>query len=224
MPALTSIAIGGAALAGGTAGILASGDKTVTQSLLLANPTEREINAGHRAKLSERSLFAALTGGEGGGVAGQALQGFRGGQQSFIERLQGLSQTGFRPTQQDIGFGRDVAGQLFGEQREALSQSFEDQTTQSQRLRAQLGRSQDDPILQAKLRTGFIRQQALLGARQGGFAQQLALQQPRERLGLAGQAVQAQGSFARQARTGLTRSVRHASGLALTAYSETELY
>lgn len=129
----------------------------------------------------------------------QDIAGARGAQTGLAQMLEGYSKTGGLPSEQDITGANQVAQNLYNPQRVALQQSFTEQNTEAQRLAARLGRDVNDPILQAKLRTGFMNQQAGLEAGQGAFAQQFALQQPERRLGYAGQRADILGGLATQA-------------------------
>lgn len=92
------------------------------------------------------------------------------------------AKSGGIPGQEDINAANGFANNMFQARQVGLNQSFIDQTTDANRLAARLGRSVDDPILQAKLRTGFMRQQDSLSAEKQGLAQQFALQLPQQRL------------------------------------------
>jgi len=109
------------------------------------------------------------------------------------------SETGLKPTERDIQFGTESAQDLFAEERLRLGQAFTTQQEDTASLAASLGRATDDPILQAKLRTGFIREQAAQQARQQGFARGLALEQPGQRLDLQQRQVGVLGGLASQA-------------------------
>ena len=112
-------------------------------------------------------------------------------QRSLAEMLQQYSQTGGMPTQQDF---RNADG-LFSPRQQQLNSMFEDQSTESDRLAARLGRPVNDPILQAKLRTGFMRQQDQLNAEKMGMADQLS----QRRLGYATDRTNVLGNLASQA-------------------------
>lgn len=97
------------------------------------------------------------------------------------------AKTGGLPSQDDINSSNGIADNLYASRQTALNQSFTDQNTEAERLAARLGRPVNDSILQAKLRTGFIRQQDLLNSEKMGTSQNLALQLPGQRLGYAQQ-------------------------------------
>ncbi len=103
------------------------------------------------------------------------------------------------PSEIDVQQSNRVANNLYESRQTQLNQMFQDQNTEAERLAARLGRPVNDPILQAKLRTGFIRQQDLLNSEKTGTAQQLALQLPGQRLNLAGQQTNILSALANQA-------------------------
>lgn len=113
--------------------------------------------------------------------------------------LNRLKQTGGVPEAEDYRFATEASQNIFAPQTQALQQSFNDQSTDMNRLAARLGRSVDDPILQAKLRTGFMNQQMQLGSQMTSLRQQLAMRQPERRLGFFGQAADFRRGLASQA-------------------------
>jgi hypothetical protein len=120
-------------------------------------------------------------------------------QRGLAGMLEELRKSGGLPGQEDINQANTTAGGLFNARRTALSQSFQDQNTEAERLAARLGRSTNDPILQAKLRTGFMRQQDSLQAEQSDYANQLALSLPNQRLNYASSRADVLGGLASQA-------------------------
>jgi len=118
----------------------------------------------------------------------------------FAEMLQQYSQQGGNlPTAQDMASSQGIAENLFSPQRLAMQNAFSDQSIQANRQAALLGRSTNDPILQAKLAQEQTRQSAMLQAHQGAFSQNFALQQPGQRLNFAGQRASILGGLATQA-------------------------
>jgi hypothetical protein len=95
-------------------------------------------------------------------------------QRDLAAMLGEYSKTGGLPNQQDIDSANQISGNLFAQRQTELNQSFTDQNTEVERLAARLGRPVNDPILQSKLRTGFIRQQDLLNAEKMGASQSQA--------------------------------------------------
>lgn len=118
---------------------------------------------------------------------------------SFADMLNQYSQSGGLPTGADMATGNQYAQSMFAPQQLALQQSFTQQNTDMQRMAAQLGRSADDPILQNKLRTGFMNQQGILNADQSAYGNQLAMALPGQRLNYAQQRTSVLGNLATQA-------------------------
>lgn len=95
------------------------------------------------------------------------------------------AKSGGMPGQADIAQGQTLAGGMFNARRTALNQSMQDQEVLAAREAARLGRPTTDPILQNKLRGGFMRQQDLLMAEQSDFGNRIAMGLPGQRLGFA---------------------------------------
>lgn len=108
-----------------------------------------------------------------------------GAARDFASMLDNYAKNGAVPTDADITRGNDLSKALFAARQEGLNQSFTTQTTEANRLAARLGRSVDDPVLQAKLRTGMMNQQALLDAEKGAWASEYSMNQPMQRLQFA---------------------------------------
>lgn len=121
------------------------------------------------------------------------------GQRNLADML-GLAgaQGGFAQGQ-DIQQAQQFASQVFAPQREMLSQNFEDQRIQTNRLAAQLGRPVNDPVLQARMAQSQNREMANLAAQQGAFGAQQAQDAVGRRLQLAGQAESIRSGLATQA-------------------------
>jgi hypothetical protein len=122
---------------------------------------------------------------------GNALGQIYGDSNSLYSAFAGLAGTDYNMNNRDINQAQQYASNLYAPDRAALEQSFRDQTVDSNRLAASLGRSTNDPILQAKLRTGFMDQMSTLNARQTASAQEIAFQLPQQRMAGA----QLQGAF-----------------------------
>jgi hypothetical protein len=101
---------------------------------------------------------------------------------SGLKRASGVAGQDVLPSQADIQATSGIAQNLFAPERQALQQSFMGQTMAARSEAARLGRSTTDPILQARLRQGFMQQEGALASRQQQAAQQLALQLPEQRL------------------------------------------
>lgn len=189
-----------APLAGGVLGAItgAAGKKeTISQTsgLNLAAAGGAENAAGKVASDSLQSLSDYTNAGPGE----QDISGSVGATRSLADMLKQLSETGGLPTQADVQAGGAVADNIFAPRQTALDQSFIKQNTDAQRLSAQLGRSVDDPILQAKLRTGFMQQSDLLNADKTSYGGQIALGLPGQRVQYAGQRADIMGNLATQA-------------------------
>lgn len=188
--------IGGGAVLGGIAGAIGDEKRSNTVSgmnLSAAGALENQASGTQGYSLEELQKLTKA-GANVGDVSAAAKS------QRELAALYGqLSQTGGIPGQEDIATAQGFAKNIFQNQQEALNQSFVQQNTEANRLAAQLGRSIDDPILQAKLRTGFMNQQAQLAAEQGSYASQLALSLPQQRLQYATGQSDVLGNLATQA-------------------------
>lgn len=120
---------------------------------------------------------------------------------NLAQMLSDYSANGGLPNSGDINNANNIASNLFASRQTSLNQSFNDQSVSASRLGAQLGRGGADPVLQAKLQTGFLRQQDTLNAQQQGTAQQIALQIPGQRIGYAQQGAGVTNQLANQAFT-----------------------
>lgn len=158
--------IGGAVL-GGLAG---SQKKTSTQTsqgsstsgLILDPQSQQEKDAEASAFKQIGGLESDLTG----------IKSFTQ-QEQFSKLIQELI-TG--PSQERLQQSNELTDKLFAQQQNALNQSFDQQNVNFSRRAAQLGRSQSDPILNAKLAQEQIRQQQSLSAAKTSFAAQEAQQ------------------------------------------------
>lgn len=121
------------------------------------------------------------------GPGGSDITAATGANRDLAAMLEEYSKNGNMPTSADISRGSDLSKSLYGAEQTGLDQSFIQQTTEANRQAARLGRGVDDPILQAKLRTGMMQQQAMLDAKKGAWATQYSMGQPGERLGYAQQ-------------------------------------
>lgn len=177
-----ALALGGGLL-GGIAG--AAGNKQEsTSGLNMGAASGLENSAGGGLSKDYASLRSMFD--QGGPNAGDYSKGTQA-QRDFAAMLGQYSKSGGLPGQGDLDTANVFAQRAFDPQRVQMQQGFEDQKVEASRLSASLGRSVDDPILQAKLRSEMMRQQSSLGAQQGAFANQMALQLPGQRLGYAGQ-------------------------------------
>ena len=188
------------ALNGATLGFLdaATGDPTQqgTSGLLIKAEGANE----KAAREGVGSDYNSLRGMVGAGPGQADVKNSYNSQLDLAAMLKQYSQAGGAdPTTADISRSNDLAAKLFGGQRVAMQQSFQDQTIAANRQAALMGRSANDPILAAKLAQEQTRQSALLDANQGAYATQYAMQQPAQRLGYAQNYASLQGGLASQA-------------------------
>ncbi len=148
----------------------------------------------------ESDYLKSLTGLVDSGPGSADVTNSYGATKSLADMLAAYSKEGGAlPTQGDIDSSNSLASKLFAARSTALNQNFQDQTTAAQREAARLGRDVNDPILQAKLRTGMLRQSDLLNAEQGAAAASLAQAMPGQRLAFATDRVNILGGLAEQA-------------------------
>lgn len=190
----TALAIGaGVAAAGGA--IAGAIPKKSTTTVDAGQATDRETNA----LTQQDNMYSQLQGLTKMGPDGSDVAAATGASRDLGSMLQQYSQSGGMPGQQDIQTANQFAGDIFAPQRTQLQQSFTQQTTDANRQSAMMGRSVDDPILQAKLRTGMMNQEAMLNSQQGAFGAQTAMAMPQQRLQYAGMRADVMGNLATQA-------------------------
>lgn len=174
---------------GALGGLFGGGGKSTSIGLDLSDPSALENllsgTGGQPGAL--QSQFQSLSDLVASGPGREDIQAGVESQRGLAALLAEMQETGGLPQQEDIQSGEAIARRLFGGQRTALEQQFEQQSIQASRQAAIAGRGGADPILQAKLAQEQSRQAALLEAQQGSAAQQLALSLPGQRLGFAGQ-------------------------------------
>lgn len=193
MAAFSSIAagVGAAASAGkGIAGAIKGSKKKDSKSLNLAPSSQLEKVAGQMSR-EELEQIRSLV---GQGPGAQDIQAGLGAQRDFASSLSQFARTGSLGADFEQGARRSAAN-LLAPERQQLAASFDVQRQRTAQLAAQLGRSQDDPILQAKLAQGQIQQEAALGARETALAQQFQGQQ----LAALGQSAELQAALGQQA-------------------------
>lgn len=110
-----------------------------------------------------------------------------------------LSEDGGLPNAAEIAAVGGFADQIYKPQEVAMKQSFEDQSNEYAKLQARMGRGATDPILQAKLRTGLMRQEAGLNAEKGAYTADMALKLPQAKLQYAVGGAQVMNNLAGQA-------------------------
>lgn len=186
----------GAAVAGGVAGSMGNHSSSDMQSGIDLNPaSSQETNYLN----STSNLFGQLQGLTNQGPGSQDVSNSLNSSRSLADMLGQYAKSGGSPSAADLSTGNSLAQSVFAPQQTALNQSFINQTTDANRLAARLGRSVDDPILQAKLRTGFMNQQAQLNSQQGAWGTQYAMNLPGQRLNYAGQQSNILSNLASQA-------------------------
>lgn len=199
MPPIVIGAVAAAAVVGTGAAIAAASDKKTTakseSTIELADKSLTHRTAEDGVANSYHDLRELSGQGPGASDVKNATSATR----SLADMLEEYSKTSGLPTDADIGNANTLAGKLFAARRTSLDQDFLKQTTDAQRLSAQLGRPVDDPILQAKLRTGFMQQNDMLASEQQAGATDLALQMPGQRLKFAGQRADVLNSLSAQA-------------------------
>lgn len=100
-----------------------------------------------------------------------------------LDLLSRFSETGGVPGRRDIDLAQRFAEDIFAPQQVAFEQELEEGRIATGRQAALLGRSTDDPILNAKLAIESARARGRLEAAEGSFASQFALNLPQRRLG-----------------------------------------
>lgn len=187
MAAFSSIAAGVGAIGGAAGG--AAGD----QSQSTVNLPDKSKLEGFAQGLSQEQL-QALENLVGQGPGGEDVGAGAQGQRDFASQLQRASETGFISSQAQKQAGLQAQAFL-APQRTQLQQTFEAEGQRTAQLAAQLGRSVDDPILQAKLSTARLQQEAQLSSQEAGLTQQFGQQQ----IGLAGQRADVLSGLGQQA-------------------------
>lgn len=186
---------------GGILGGVAGAQKDVVEQksssgIDLGRMSGRERTANQGVS-SDYDFLRALVGAGPGGADVTASLGASRDLASMLEAFK--REGGADPTANDISRSDSLADMLFKSQRVQMEQAFGDQTTQANRQAALMGRNVNDPILKAKLAQEQTRQSAMLGAQQGSWATQYAMQQPMQRLGFAEQLASVRGGLASQA-------------------------
>lgn len=192
-PAAIGIGLAGAAL-GGIAGAIPK-KESQTSSVQLSDPTAFETLLQKNLQRNFQGLSDLTNAGPGAGDITAANDQAR----QFAQQLQSYAQSGGLPSQTDINSSNQIADQLFSARRVQQQQAFTDQNQRLAQLAVSLGRPVNDPILQAKLAQEQTRQASSLGAEQQGYATQLALNQPFQRLGFQQQALGVSQALASQA-------------------------
>lgn len=193
LPAIGGIIGGGLGLLGSLFG--GGGEKSSKKSWLGLDPMGALESSAYSGQGADYSQLRQMVDQQGNGNPERAT----GTQNDLFSMLRQYSQTGGLPQAQDISTGNDYAKQLFQSRQTGLDQAFKQQGVDASRLAASMGRDVNDPILQAKLRTGYMQQQDQLNSDQGSYGAQLALSLPGQRLGYLSQANDLASGLAAQA-------------------------
>ena len=135
----------------------------------------------------------------GAGAGQNEVAGGLAASNNLASMLEQYAKGGFLPGEQDFATANKFASQAFQPQQIALQQNFQSQQQRAAQLAAQLGRPVNDPIIQAKLSQEYMQGQERLGAAQGAYASEFALQLPQQRLGYTSQLADVKNSLASQA-------------------------
>lgn len=191
IPALIST-VGG--VVGAVAGAIPKGSsQDTTRNIGPAGALENQGNAASSQSLSE--LQGLVGQGPGANDVAAGSQSSR----DLASMLQQYQNGGNIPGAQDISNANNFASKAFQSQRLGIQQNFQEAQQQYSQQAAIQGRNSLDPVFRNKQNIEMERQQAMLGAQQGQFANQFAMQQPEQRLNFAGQRATVLGGLASQA-------------------------
>lgn len=204
MPAATSIALGGMAVAGGVAG--AMGNHSSSSTTVNQGPASELESRAYQSLLGKdpsMSPFGGMQGFESMlsqyGPNGQDVGNATASQRSLASMYGDYAKTGGLPGQGEIDTANKFAQDIFSAQRTQLNQNFQDQQMQFNRQLSSTGRGTSDPVFAAKMYDQMQRQQALLGSQQGSYAAQMALALPQQKLQYATQGAEIQNALGQQA-------------------------
>lgn len=186
------------AIAGAALGAMAGGQKdqsSATSSLNIAPESALEAQASG----SIAANFGQLQNFINAGPGMSAVNASQVSNAGLADMLKKYSQGGFLPSEADMATANKFAQSAYNPQAVALQQQFGQQQQRAAQLASQLGRPVNDPIIQAKLSQEYMQGQERLGAAQGAFANQFALNLPQQRLGYTAQLADVQNSLASQA-------------------------
>lgn len=192
LPAIGAIASVAAPVVGAIAG---GGGQTGSKNTVLAPQSAEEAAAG-RTATGAMSDFQNLI-NQGPGASDVAAGS--GAARDLASLLQQYQNGGNIPTQQDVNNANTFAGRAFQSQKLGIQQNFMDAQQQYAQQAELQGRNSLDPVFRNKQNTEMQRQLQMVGAQQGEFANQFAMQQPGQRLAFAGQRAQVLGGLASQA-------------------------
>lgn len=168
-----------AAGAGAVLGGIAGGQgQTATQQVKIGRQTAlgSQIDSMFGRQLNSLEDLASVFG----------LSDMQAGREASLDlanQLQALSEGAFLPNTQDILTARGQSQNLLAGQRAGLQNIFRGQNMQANRNAASLGRSTNDPILQAQLRQQQAGMQSELLGQEQAMTQEIASSLPLQRLG-----------------------------------------
>jgi hypothetical protein len=171
----------------------------------LADKSKSGIDAGYATAL-ENQAGGAIKQGLGDfqsftnlGPGANEISGGMTASNNLSAMLEQYAKGGFLPGDQDWATANKFASTAYQPQQVAMQQQFQGQQQRAAQLAAQMGRPTNDPIIQAKLSQEYMQGQERLGASQGAFASQFAMQLPQQRLGYTAQLADVKNSLASQA-------------------------
>lgn len=170
-------------------------DTSNESGIRLAPETELEKYGGQLTSDSLKSLEQMTNAGPGQAAIGQANSQY----ESLASMLGEYSKSGGAPQAQDWAQAQEFAKSQFAPQQMQIDQSFDEEQMRAKQLAAQLGRSVNDPYIQAQLSKSKMQMQNMLGAQQGAFMGQEARNNSMARLGFTSQLADVRGSLASQA-------------------------
>ena len=201
-------AVGGAAGAAGTIGSIASAAGGIAGALGgvggSQTGTTRQLAGESQSEAYGRATSMGALGQMGdltnAGAGTQDVTAATGAQRDLAGTLQQYSQQGGNmPTQQDIQQQNTLAQSLYAGRRQAITGNFAEQQQNFAQQAATQGRNPLDPVFRNKLMQEQTKQLGQLGAEQGSFATQQAMEQPGQRLQFMQGRAQILGGLASQA-------------------------
>ncbi len=184
------------AVAGGIAGAEKDNvDSKSSSGINMAPETDLERYGGKLTNDSLKSLEGYVNAGPGESSITDANKQYG----SLADMLSEYAKNGGQPNQQDWFSAQDFAKSQFAPQQLQIDQSFDEEQMRAKQLATQLGRSVNDPYIQAQLSKQKMQMQNMLGAQQGAFIGQEARNNSMGRLGYTSQLADLKGSLASQA-------------------------
>lgn len=189
--ALPALFMQGASALAGALGNSSGGSR----SMQLAAPSASEL-AGEAAVTQFLPQMGNLV---NAGPGMNEVKANMGTQNDLANMLKSFSQGGFMPGQQDFASANQFAQSAFQPQQVAINQQFQDEQLKANQMAARMGRSANDPLIQAKLSQERQRAQERLGASQSSYVSEFARSMPQQRLGYMGQLADLRSGLASQA-------------------------